>query len=335
MKTDRRGHARWLRVADAGLLSTVQDRGRRHAGSMGVSPSGALDWFSASAANRLVGNPAAAALIETTLAGIALSFESDARVAVTGAQAIVSIGGLARDVWRSNDVRAGETLVIGPATRGARSYVAVDGGIQVPRVLESASTDVGAGFGGFRGRRFEAGDRIELAPGAGRDPAIPHLALRPSDIPLWSSRTTLAALLGPHAEALSARAMALLCEREFRVTHASNRQAIRFEGQPLDAAPADVVSCGVCAGCVQITSDGLPLALLAEHQTTGGYAVALCVTTAELPRAAQLRPGDSVHFVRSTHADARASLDALARRLRQVVETTDAAALAAGFFEGA
>jgi len=324
---------RRVRVIEAGLLSTVQDRGRRNVAWLGVSGSGAVDWYSARAANRLVGNSDDAPLVETTLTGAVLAAECEARVAVTGASAAISVGRAGHETWRSYEVAPGDEIVVGPASRGLRSYIAIDGGIDVPLVLGSASTDLGAGMGGIDGRRLTSGDELPLGPR--RTIPAAQRAFRASQIPAWSPAVTLATTDGPHVAQLGRAAVRQLRERAFRVSAASSRQAIRLEGEPVDVAgQTDVVTGGVCPGCVQIASDGMPVLLLAEHQSTGGYATALCVITAHLPRAAQLRPGEAVRFSRATYAEAADALDVSVRKLSRAYDVCAGAPLSAGFLEG-
>lgn len=325
-------HKRAIQISSGGLLSTVQDLGRSGVAWMGVSPSGAADWFSARSANRLVGNDDGAALIETTMNGISFVVESATRIAVTGAKSSISIDSGTRAMWRAHDVRDGETVVIGPAERGMRAYVAFHGGIDVPQALGSASTDVSAEFGGLGGRRLASGDELHLKPAEATGSL---LALDPAEIPLWSSSASLSVLAGPHALRVGVHALHALCEGEYRVSATSSRQALRLEGQPLEiVGGTDIISEGVNAGCVQVTNDGLPVLLLSEHQTTGGYAVALCVCTADVPQAAQLSPGARIRFVRASYGEATAALDAMTRKLDQIAPLEATAKLGDGFFEG-
>jgi biotin-dependent carboxylase-like uncharacterized protein len=326
-------------VVDSGLLSTVQDLGRSGVGSMGVSPSGAADWFAARAANRLVGNPDGAALIESTLTGLSFDVRRNMVIAVTGAEAPVTIGRMRGSTWRSYRARAGERIVVGAAARGLRTYVAFRGGVGVPLVLGGASTDVGGGFGG---RVLAAGDAIEVG-GAGveteqhRDLEYPADALAHAHAP-----AVLRATIGPDAEHLGSHVVDALFSGSYIATSRSSRQALRLDGASVAPRSAtDRVSAGVSAGCVQLTGDGLPVVLLAEHQTTGGYPVAICVVWADVPRAAQIRPGEAVTFVRVDWAQARHALVATAAALRSlrlaadVAGGVDEASLARGFFEGA
>lgn len=325
-------------VVDGGLLTTVQDLGRRDMGAFGVSPSGAADWFSARAANRLVGNEDGAALVETTMNGATLDAAARMTIAVAGADAALWIGGKRRSLWRSHIVEPGDRVIIGPATAGLRSYLAVDGGIDVARVLGSAATDVGGGFGGCK---LAAGDTLSVVA----DPTAPRAILEfdASAIPEFRQPFVLRALAGPDAAQLGSDVVAELFAAVFRASARSNRQALRLEGATIGGGQSDAISAGVCAGCVQLPGDGSPIILLAEHQTTGGYPVALCVITADIPVAAQVSPGDEVRFERVDRAGARAALAEAGMRLRlvraavlkNVATDPDAGRLGRGFAEGA
>ena len=334
MTSDR--HA--LTVLEPGLLSTVQDLGRRGVGAMGVSPSGAADWFAARAANRLVGNPDDAAVVETTMAATAFEALLPVLVAVTGARASIFSGGVERRPWSSWRCAAGDVLDIRAPSAGARSYIAIEGGISVAPVMGSASTDV---VGGYGGRRLQRGDRLAVRP---IDATSSRPPLRfPADIGAYCEPPFhLRATEGPQTQAESfGAALEAVLASEYRAGSRSSRQALRLDGpKSALAAARDVLSTGVCAGCVQIAGDALPTVLLAEHQSTGGYPVILCVITADVPRAAQARPGDVVAFER---VNLREASDALAARVHALRSLRAAAAptpvsasrLAGGFFEGA
>ena len=324
-----------VRVIDPGMLCTVQDLGRAGYGAMGVSPSGAADWFAARAANRLVGNPDDAPLVETTLTGATFEATADLTVAVTGAQAPVWIGGSPLASWRSSHARAADRIVVGPVALGARSYVAFGGGIaDVARVLGSFSTDVGGGFGG---RVLARGDSLAIASIVDRGFQLEY----PPGCSSIARPVTLRAMVGPQSALFGDRAVEALFAGEFRVGTRSGRQALRLEGDAIASTAAmGAVSTGVCAGCVQVTGEGLPIVMLSEHQTTGGYPVPLCVIFADLPRAAQARPGDVVRFERADAGAARRALYEsveMLRSLRRAPVVSDASMetrLAQGFFEG-
>jgi biotin-dependent carboxylase-like uncharacterized protein len=287
-----------LRSIEPGMLTCVQDLGRRGAGWMGVSPGGAADWYSARAANRLVGNDDNAALIETTLSGTSFKISRDAVVAVTGADAPLAIGERVCEAWVAHAAPAGSMVVVGAARRGVRSYVALDGGLVVPELFGSASTDVTSGFGG---RILQRGDELLLGPEATNAGALVGRRRPALRLPTDASLRVLPGLDERFTPALVANA--------YTVSARSSRQALMLDaGRTGEAAPPDIVSFGVTAGCVQIASDGSPMVLLVEHQTTGGYAVAACVIYADLPIAAQLRAGARVRFSAVSVEESEAAL---------------------------
>ena len=313
------GSAPAIEILDPGLLATVQDVGRRNVAILGVAPSGAADWLSARAANRIVGNPHGAAVIETTMTGISFKALDALLIAVTGADAQLSIAGGKKSLWQSHRVRAGTEVKLSAAQRGLRSYIGFFGGIDVPVTLGSSSTDVAGGFGGL-GRALARGDTIKLNALEKEIPEDGRL-IRASARPYWRQPATLQVLAGPHASRFAPNDLDFLSAQSYRVSPRSNRQGVRLEGRSLAGDKGfDVISCGVSAGCVQVSSDGLPIILLAEHQTTGGYAVPFTVITADLPDAAQLRPGDEVRFARVTFAEASVALSEKMEALSEALD---------------
>lgn len=308
-------------VLDPGLQATIQDRGRRDVATMGLSPSGFADWLSARAANRLVGNPQGAALIETTLTGFAFTTQHAMRIAVTGAPSKLTVSGGEREMWRSMRVRAGADVKLSPAECGLRCYIAFQGGVMAPPIFGSVSTDLTANLGGFEGRALARGDRVTLRP-LDRDPDDRDLAMTAR--PRWRQPATLRATRGPHAARFSTEDFAFFQNQTYRVSPRSSRQGVRLEGHGLQRSSGfDVVSCGVCAGCVQLSSDGLPIVLLAEHQSTGGYAIPMVVISADTPDAAQVRPGDEVRFRIVGQPEAATALTEKARALTEKLHNAD------------
>ena len=295
-----------IKVLHPGLLTTVQDAGRTGWRRYGVGQAGALDAFSYAVGNRLVGNRAGLAALEMTLSGATLAFEASARIAITGADIDADVDGTPLPGWRPIDLPAGTVLKFGPCRRGARAYLCVSGGLLVPPVLGSASTDLRGGFGGMRGRMLAAGDVLPIGEGF----ADSTHALR---VPGWwidaapdvdFHRSTVVRVL-PGAD-LCASPGALF-DSSWRIAPASNRQAIRLEGPELTIADnRERISEPVAPGTMQLPPDGQPIVLLADAQTVGGYPRIGHVVNADLPRLAQLRPGESVHFVPCDADQARA-----------------------------
>ena len=284
-----------MHVERAGPLTTVQDLGRLGFAHLGVARAGAVDRLSLRLANRLVGNQDNAAAFECTVSGPQLRFAAEACIAVTGGTVDVVADGQSVQMNRAILVRAGGTVRIGTITRGVRCYVAVSGGIDVPPVLRSRSTDTLSwlgpgvvrpgddfGIGRLVGRLCAAADSYDIAP-------------QPAE---------LRVVAGPHPAAA--------VEGEYVVSPVSDRTGVRFTGPVIDAEP-HIASMGLVEGAVQVPPDGQPIALLANHQTTGGYAVPFVVIEADLPLLAQARPGTRVRF-ESVSFDRAAELLALQRR---------------------
>ncbi|GEC08901.1 allophanate hydrolase [Streptomyces spinoverrucosus] len=281
---------RALAVVRAGALTTVQDQGRPGHAHLGVPRSGALDAPAAALANRLVGNPAEAAVLETTLNGCAVRPRSTVTVAVAGAPCRVTVDG--RPVAWGAPVRvpAGAVLDVGAAVRGVRSYVAVSGGVAVEPVLGSRSTDLLSGLGP---PQLTDGAVLPLGRVVG-----PHARVHVAPQPAPPAELVLRVTLGPRDDWFTREAVRTFISRTYRVSAASNRIGLRTEGPTLERARSgELPSEGVVLGAVQVPPDGRPVVFLADHPTTGGYPVLAVVRAADLPAAAQAVPGTPVRFV--------------------------------------
>lgn len=283
-----------LLVERPGLLSTVQDGGRQGYRHLGVSVSGWMDGWSARLANRLAGNPDGLAVLEITWTGPALRAEGALAIAVAGAAFDLDVGGVRMRSPCVAVLAPGAEIVFGARRRGARAYLAVQGGIDVPEVLGSRATDRRAALGGLEGRRLRRGDR--LAAGAPRGD-VGDVRVRELDLPGWIGRCELRVLPGPGLDEASARAFTALLEGRYGVAPESDRTGYRLNGTRLPAVSASGVSVPVVPGVVQAPPAGAPLLLMSDCQTTGGYATAAVVVTADLPLAGQLGPGDECRFV--------------------------------------
>lgn len=294
-------HASAITILQPGLFTTIQDLGRPGYRASGVPLSGAADRVSLAVANSLVGNPPGAAAIECTLLGPTLRFDQAAMVALAGAAFPGLPGG------RAIRVTAGTELALGHVTAGCRGYLAVAGGIDVPEVLGSRSTFVPAGLGGFAGRVLRAGDRLAV----GESGAVTASGGLPLQLDTVRRPRVLRVVPGEHADWFSDAAWG----QTFRTSSRSNRMGVRLDGQPLAAAEGvDRAAAGslrsipVFPGAVQVPPDGGPIILLADAQTIGGYPVFGHVITADLPVAAQLRPGDEVCWQPVSLAEAQAAV---------------------------
>lgn len=287
-----------LEVLAPGLLTTVQDPGRSGWRHLGVGCAGALDRDAAALANAMVGNPADAAVLEISLQGPALRLSRPLRIAICGGAVdarFEDAGGRRHAVpgQRPVDLPAG-ILHVAAVAGGMRAWLALAGGIDVPMVLGSRSTDLRGGFGGLHGRQLRRGDRLPLG-------AAPQGAAAPLDsphVPGWwidpwadvAPGTPIRFVPSGHAAAPD------LAGREWQVDPRSNRQGLRLSGAALAPPAGDGVSAAVAPGTVQLPPDGQPIVLLADAQTTGGYPRLGHVAAADLPRLAQARPGDRLRF---------------------------------------
>ena len=258
-------------------MTTVQDLGRPGYAHLGISTSGAADALSLRAGNLLVGNAEGAAALEMTLAGGTFEFESRAIVALTGADFEASI-----PMWTAAWVRPGAQVRCGHARLGARCYLCVNGGIDVPLVLGSASTHLLTGLGGLEGRALKRGDILQTMWGR-------PIGLRGTLSPAPAS-TIIHVTAPTNAHAL--------CSAAWEVQEDSDRMGLRLRGPALDRHTGHMLTEGVPLGAVQVPPDGQPIILFVEHQTTGGYPKPANVISADFWRLGQLRPRDQVRFVK-------------------------------------
>ncbi|WP_205474556.1 biotin-dependent carboxyltransferase family protein [Nocardioides sp. SYSU D00038] len=284
-----------LLVLDAGVLTTVQDRGRPGLAHLGVPRAGPLDAPAAALANRLVGNPPDAALLEVTLGGLAVRADAGRWVAVTGAPAPVTVDGRARGSARPEWLPAGAELRLAAPPSGVRTYVAVAGGIEVEPVLGSRATDTLAWVGP---PRVSSGAVLPLGPAVGRP--------EPVDTPREPVPGPVRLLPGPRADWCGPDPVGSLCAASYVVTDDSDRVGLRLDGPPLPRTrEGELPSEGMVLGAVQVPPDGRPVVFLADHPVTGGYPVVAVVHPDDLWVCGQLRPGDPLRFTRAGRPPAR------------------------------
>jgi antagonist of KipI len=287
-----------IEIVRAGPLTTVQDMGRAGFGALGIPPSGAMDALALRLANRLVGNPERSAALEFTLVGPEVHFEGVHWAAITGARFEAALDGRMVPHAESFPVDRGQTLRIGRSLEGARGYLALHGGIEVLPLLDSRSTFVAGGFGGFEGRALRGGDRLPIGspPGHGR-----RRRVVPGVLPVYAPDAELRAVPGPQTESFTAGGTEVFFATEYRVSSRSDRMGLRLDGPPIEHAHgADLLPEGLAAGAVQVPADGQPILLAVDRPTTGGYVKIATVITADLWRVGQAKPGDRLRFVTVT-----------------------------------
>jgi antagonist of KipI len=302
-----------LEVIRPGIHATVQDLGRFGFRRHGVSTGGALDSMSVRTANLLVGNAESAAVIEMAIGGLRVRLADERIVAWCGAPFDARIGQLALPAGRACRTSAGAEIIFRAPPTGMRAWLAVSGGIDVPLVLGSRSTDLRAGFGGCEGRMLREGDALPLGSESVRSNQF-HMALPLDACASWgaSGQPRTAAPLLRVMRGRDAAPPAFF-EQPFTVTPDSDRMGLRLSGAVLQASSASDVSEAVAPGTIQLPPGGQPIVLLADCQTIGGYPKIAHVITADLPRAAQLRPGDRIRFC-EVSVDQACALHAVAER---------------------
>jgi biotin-dependent carboxylase-like uncharacterized protein len=308
-----------LEIISPGIMTTVQDIGRYGYGRFGVAPSGALDAFAMRVANLLVGNREDQACLETMLLGPGIRFLTEAVVAVTGGDLQPKRNKQPIEMWRSHTFKKDDILSFGSAVNGFRAYIAIAGGIGVPRVMGSRSTNLPSGFGGHEGRILKKEDILEcdVPRGPGIEPGRPF---DPEWIPQYSDRWKLRVILGPQDNHFPDDSRDKFSGNTYTMSQDSDRTGIRLEGPEIRCKPdieASIVSEGVIAGSIQIPGDGKPIIILGET-VTGGYRKIATVISADLPLLGQIKPGDGIRFEVVSLAQAHLALQKMEERIKNM-----------------
>ncbi|RXS88409.1 biotin-dependent carboxyltransferase family protein [Streptomyces sp. TM32] len=278
-----------IEILRPGPLTTVQDLGRPGHAALGVGTGGAADRGSLRLANRLVGNAESAAALELTCGGLTARCHTPTTLALTGAPCPAALDG--RQIGMNGPVHAaaGQELTVGFPTRALRTYLALRGGIDVPPVLGSRSTDTLSGIG-----------PAPLSAGASLSTGTAALRFPPTDFAPrreFPDRPVLHLVPGPRDDWFAPEALTTLCADAYEVTADSDRVGARLAGPLLERAiHHEMPSEGMVRGALQVPPNGQPVLFLADHPVTGGYPVIAVVHDADLDQAAQLRPGQTVRF---------------------------------------
>jgi antagonist of KipI len=305
-----------FKILSPGILTTVQDPGRYGFGRYGVAPSGALDSFSLRIANLLVGNREDDACLETMLLGPGIKALDDIVVAVTGGNFQPRRNKQPIEMWRSHELKKGDILSFGTPVSGFRAYIAVEGGLGVPSVMHSKSTNLSSGFGGFEGRPLKKND-ILVSELPCRNFTNAGRAFNPAWIPLYSEKWTVRVIWGPQEADFSDESRDTFLNSEYTMSPDSDRTGIRLQGPVIRRKPdidASIISEGVISGCIQVPGDGKPIILLGET-VTGGYRKIATVVSADLPSLGQIKPGDKIRFSAVSPDEARQALQEVKDRI--------------------
>jgi biotin-dependent carboxylase-like uncharacterized protein len=284
-------------VLEPGILTMVQDLGRYGFSQFGVPPSGALDTFSFRVGNLLVGNQEEEACLETTVMGPKLKALQEVVIAITGGDLFPTLNGESLEMWRTHLLVEGDVITFKRIRSGCRAYLALSGGLIVPKIMGSRSTYLSGRFGGLQGRALKRGDILYMLD---RLPSLKKLGLRfPGDwIPSFEKEVMLRVIPGPQDHHFTEKGFQTFSSSAYQVTPQCDRMGVRLEGPKIERRPdveESIISEGLISGAIQVPGDGKPIIILTEL-VTGGYTKIATVISTDLTKVAQIKPGNQVQF---------------------------------------
>ncbi len=284
-----------ISVLKGGALTTIQDAGRYHYQAHGITVAGVMDDYAHHIANWLVGNEQSAAVLEMTLIGPELKFEADCIIALTGAELSARLNDVPIANWRSHTVAAGDIVKFGTVKNGCRGYLAIAGGIATEPVLGSRSTDLRAKLGGIAGRKLQSGDNLPIGQTERNYKFKTQLAAK--DIPTYSNTNVINVVAGPQVDYFTENGINCFYNSKYSIAGDSNRMGYRLQGDKIEMiGSSDIISDAIVFGAIQVASNGQPMILMADHQTSGGYAKIATVISTERSKLAQAKPNDQISF---------------------------------------
>jgi len=281
-----------FKVIQPGLLTLIQDRGRFGQHRLGLTNGGPLDSHAFDWANRLCANDANASALEISIGGLVLEAQTDTYIAITGADMKVTINNIAIDLWRTIKVSSGDKISFGFATSGARAYLSVAGGFNIPESFTSTATVTREAIGGINGSKLQAQDILPCAQTLqGKIVSLPV-----QEIPDYNLPVTLRVILGYQQETFDAVQQRLFFSSEYQLSDKVDRMGFRLQGQSIQSSIEGILSEGICHGAIQIPADGQPIILMNDRQTIGGYPKIGSVIAQDTAKLSQLMPGAYVNF---------------------------------------
>jgi antagonist of KipI len=308
-------------VLEPGILTTIQDLGRFGFSQFGVPPSGALDTFSLRVGNQMVGNREEGAVLETTLMGLKIRTLKEIVISITGGDLCSTLNGEPLEIWRTHLLVEDDIIHFKKVRAGCRAYLAVSGGFVVPKIMGSYSTNLSGSFGGLEGRKLRRGDILHTLQ-------IPSpfnkLGLRfPSDwIPPLEKEVFLGVIPGPQNHHFTEEGFQTFSSSSYQVTPQCDRKGVRLEGPKIERrtdAEESIISEGLISGAIQVPGDGKPIIILTEL-VTGGYTKIATIISTDLPKVAQLKPGDRVRFKPISIEESHSLLKVQEERLKNFKE---------------
>lgn len=286
-----------ITILDGGLLTTIQDKGRTGFQQYGMPVSGVMDDYSMRVGNLLVGNEPYEAVLETTILGPTVQFNVTTMIALTGANMKPQINTKSVPMWRSILVNIGDVLTFAGLISGCRSYIALAGGIGIEAVMGSKSTYVRGAIGGLHGGKLQTGDEFDLGFQNKDLGQLPLKRIPQKYLPIYANACEVSVVLGPQDDCFTQVAIRTFLESEYDVTNEADRMGYRLAGPKIEhTQSADIISDGIALGSIQVPGHGMPIIMMADRQTTGGYTKIGTVISSDLAILAQLKPGDKVRF---------------------------------------
>ena len=287
-----------ITIRKKGMMTTIQDLGRIGYQRYGMPVCGAMDRYAMELANILVGNPRDEAVVEATVMGPTIVFGEPEIFAITGGDFGPTLNGASIESNRAHLAEAGDVLALPMAKAGARAYIAFAGGLDIEEVMGSRSTFLKGGVGGLDGRAVRDGDEIGLKAPCDSLPDLEERFVPEKLLPALEDHVMVRFTYGPQDDLFSAIGKRTFAKSEYTLSDKSDRMGFRMDGPAVERAAGsdgNIISDGICFGAIQITN-GQPIVMMADRQTTGGYPKLGCVITADLPLLAQLKAGDKVRF---------------------------------------
>ncbi len=310
-----------LEVLQPGAFTTIQDLGRYGYQKYGVSISGAMDRFALRMANLLVGNEEGAAAMEATVVGPKVKALQNTRVAIGGADLSPAVNGKPVPLWQALKIQQGDLLSFGPPKSGCRAYLGIAGGIDFPLVMGSRSIHTRSNLGG-KGRPLVKGDILSVMDSGNRQAEhLPYYRI-PSDlIPVYKGKCRVRVIMGPQRDSFTRRGIETFLNHEYTITPKADRMGYRLQGPRIEhKAGADILTDATPPGSIQVPGDGMPIILLADGQTTGGYAKIGVVVSVDQDLLAQAKPGDTVRFRGVSIQEAHALLSEQSKTIRAIAK---------------
>jgi len=308
-------------VLEPGILTTIQDLGRYGFSQFGVPPSGALDTFSLRVGNLLVGNREEEAVLEMTLTGLKIKALKEVVISITGGDLCSILNGEPLEIWRTHLLVEGDIVHFKKVRAGCRAYLAVGGGLVVPKIMGSCSTYLSGSFGGLEGRKLRRGDILHTQ---NVPSSLNQLGLRfPLDwVPPLEKEVSLRVIPGPQNHHFTEEGFQTFSSSSYQVTPQCDRMGVRLEGPKIERradVEESIISEGLISGAIQVPGDGKPIIILTEL-VTGGYTKIATIISTDLPKVAQLKPGDRVRFKRISIEESHGLLKEQEERLKNFKE---------------